>query len=137
MEPQTAPPESGAPLELASQVGVERLFAPQSVAVVGASEQGLGHMVFPNLLRDFPGTLYPVNPRRPEVLGVKAYPTVDDLPEAVDMAVILVPALYVPHIVERWAARGVGGALVLAAGLAAAGPGGKAGPGRGGHLAPP
>ncbi len=126
MEQQTAAPEAGAPSELASQVGVERLFAPESVAVVGASEQGLGHMVFANLLRDFPGHLYPVHPRRPEVLGVKAYPTVDDLPEAVDMAVILVPALQVPDIVERCAARGIGGALVLAAGFAEAGPEGKA-----------
>ena len=50
MEQQTAAPEAGAPSDLASQVGVERLFAPESVAVVGASEQGLGHMVFANLL---------------------------------------------------------------------------------------
>ncbi len=126
MEQRTAAAETGGPSELASQVGVERLFAPQSVAVVGASEQGLGRMVFANLRRDFPGTLYPVNPRRPEVLGVKAYPTVDDLPEAVDMAVLLVPAAHVPDIAERCAARGIGGALVLAAGFAEAGPEGRA-----------
>ncbi len=126
MEQRTAAAETGGPSELASQVGVERLFAPQSVAVVGASEQGPGRMVFANLRRDFPGTLYPVNPRRPEVLGVKAYPTVDDLPEAVDMAVLLVPAAHVPDIAERCAARGIGGALVLAAGFAEAGPEGLA-----------
>ena len=64
------------PDELASQAGVERLFSPESVAVVGASETGLGALVFQNLHRDFPGRLYPVNPRRPEVFGVKAYPDI-------------------------------------------------------------
>jgi acetate---CoA ligase (ADP-forming) len=111
--------------ELSSQAGVERLFSPESVAVVGASEAGLGSMVFQNLHRDFPGRLYPVNPRRSEVHGVKAYPTVDDLPEAVDMAVILTPAVTVPEIIERSAARGLGGAVVLAAGFAEAGAEGK------------
>src|SRR5579872_2676979 len=84
--------------EYASQAGVQRLFSPESVAVVGASEAGLGSMVFENLHRDFPGRLYPVHPKRPEVHGVKAYPTVDDLPEPVDMAVILTPAVTVPDI---------------------------------------
>src|SRR5271156_6431959 len=99
--------------ELSSQAGVQRLFSPESVAVVGASEAGLGSMVFQNLHRDFPGRLYPVNPRRDEVHGVKAYPTVDELPEAVDMAVILTPAVTVPDIITHAAARGIGGAVVL------------------------
>ena len=112
--------------ELSSQAGVQRLFSPESVAVVGASEAGLGSMVFQNLHRDFPGRLYPVNPRRKEVHGIKAYPTVDDLPEAVDMAVILTPAVTVPDIIEHAAHRGIGGAVVLAAGFAEAGQEGKA-----------
>jgi len=112
--------------DMASQAGVERLFSPESVAVVGASEAGLGSMVFLNLQRDFPGRLYPVNPRRPDVHGVPAYPTVDDLPEAVDMAVILTPAATVPGIIDRCAGRGIGGAVVLAAGFAEEGPDGRA-----------
>jgi acyl-CoA synthetase (NDP forming) len=111
--------------EYASQAGVQRLFSPESVAVVGASEAGLGSMVFENLHRDFPGRLYPVHPKRPEVHGVKAYPTVDDLPEPVDMAVILTPAVTVPDIIEHAANRGIGGAVVLAAGFAEAGQEGK------------
>jgi acyl-CoA synthetase (NDP forming) len=111
--------------EYASQAGVQRLFSPESVAVVGASEAGLGSMVFANLHRDFPGRLYPVNPRRDEVHGVKAYPTVDDLPEPVDMVVVLTPAVTVPDIIEHAAHRGVGGAVVLAAGFAEAGQAGK------------
>ena len=111
--------------EHASQAGVERLFSPQSVAVVGASEASLGSYVFQNLHRDFPGRLYPVNPKRAEVHGVKAYPTVDDLPEAVDMAVILTPAVTVPDIIEASAKRGIGGAVVLAAGFAEAGEQGR------------
>jgi acyl-CoA synthetase (NDP forming) len=120
-----ASPDSQAD-ELSSQAGVERLFSPKSVAVVGASETGLGSMVFQNLRRDFPGRLYPVNPKRPEVHGVQAYPTVDDLPEAVDMAVILTPGATVPDIIDHAAARGIGGAVVLAAGFAEAGAEGKA-----------
>jgi len=112
--------------ELSSQAGVERLFSPESVAVVGASETGLGAMVYQNLRRDFPGRLYPVNGRRAEVFGERAYPTVDDLPEAVDMAVILTPAATVPGIIEHSAARGMGGAVVLAAGFAEAGEAGRA-----------
>jgi acyl-CoA synthetase (NDP forming) len=114
------------PNDLASQAGLERMFSPQSVAVVGASEASLGSAVFQNLHRDFPGRLYPVNNRRAEVHGVTAYPTVDDLPEAVDMAVILTPAATVPDIVERCAALGVGGAVVPSAGFAEAGPDGRA-----------
>ena len=110
---------------MSSQPGVQRLFSPRSVAVVGASETGLGSMVFQNLHRDFPGRLYPVNPRRPEVHGIQAYPTVDDLPEPVDMAVILTPAATVPDIIDHAAARGIGGAVVLAAGFAEAGAEGK------------
>ena len=112
--------------ELSSQAGVQRLFSPESVAVVGASEAGLGSMVFQNLHRDFPGRLYPVNPRRKEVHGITAYATVDELPEAVDMAVILTPAVTVPDIIEHAAHRGIGGAVVLAAGFAEAGKEGKA-----------
>jgi len=112
--------------EHASQAGVERLFSPQSVAVVGASEASLGSYVFQNLHRDFPGRLYPVNPKRAEVHGVKAYRGVDDLPEAVDMVVILTPAVTVPGIIEASAKRGIGGAVVLAAGFAEAGAEGKA-----------
>jgi len=113
------------PDELSSQAGVERLFSPESVAVVGASEASLGAMVFQNLRKDFPGRLYPVNPRRAEIFGERSYPTVDDLPEPVDMAVILTPAATVPGIIDAAAARGIGGAVVLAAGFAEAGQEGR------------
>jgi len=123
--PQRPASPDGPADETSSQAGVERLFSPESVAVVGASETGLGSMVFQNLHRDFPGRLYPVNPRRTEVHGVRAYPAVGDLPEAVDMAVILTPAATVPDIIDRSAALGIGGAVVLAAGFAEAGQEGR------------
>ena len=112
--------------EMSSQPGLERLFSPRSIAVVGASETGVSSEVFGNLRRDFPGRLYPVNPRRAQVHGVTAFPAVEDLPEAADMAVILSPAATVPGITERCALRGIGGAVVLAAGFAEAGPDGRA-----------
>jgi acetate---CoA ligase (ADP-forming) len=111
--------------ELASQPGLERVLSPQSVAVIGASEASLGSVIFRNLQRDFPGRLYPVNNRRAVIHGVPAYPSVDDLPEAVDIAVVLTPAATVPGIIERCAELGIGGALVPSAGFAETGPEGR------------
>ena len=68
---------------------------PRSIAVIGASRDTgtIGHELFRNLLAyDFQGPVYPVNPTSRSVAGVRAYPTVLDVPDAVDLAVIVVPA---------------------------------------------
>src|SRR5690606_37403468 len=75
--------------------GLAALLAPRAVAVIGASrERGtISGEVFHNLLAyDFHGRVIPVNPRAPEVQWVRAYPNVESVPEAVDLAVIVVPA---------------------------------------------
>jgi acyl-CoA synthetase (NDP forming) len=109
-----------------SSRALDRLLCPRSIAVVGASESGLGGVIFANLQKDFEGTLYAVNPRRSVVNGVATYATVDDLPEATDLAIIVVASPLVADVAESAAAKGVGGALVVSAGFAEAGPEGKA-----------
>ena len=92
---------------------LDPLFAPKSIAVIGASnrEGSVGHAAFTNiLLSEYTGTVYPVNPKEHSISGVRAYPSVLDLPETVDLAVVIVPASIVPSVVEavrrlRWASQ--------------------------------
>ena len=99
------------------------VFAPRSIAVVGATDnpRALGYMVYANLLRDFPGRLYPVNSRKPTVLGATAYPSVGDLPEPVDLLVVLVPAAQVADVIAEAIKAGHRSAYILAAGFSEAG----------------
>ena len=99
---------------------LDAIFSPRSVAVVGATEKAgsVGRTVLWNLISNpFGGTVYPVNPKRPNVLGIKAYPTIKDVPEAVDLAVIVTPAPTVPDLIGQCADAGVKGAIVISAGF--------------------
>lgn len=96
------------------------LFSPRSVAVIGASDRpgSVGRGVLWNLIsHPFGGTVYPVNPKRASVLGIRAYATVAAVPEPVDLAVIATPAATVPGLIEACAAAGVKGVIVLSAGF--------------------
>ena len=96
------------------------LFAPRSVAVIGATEKAgsVGRTVFWNLISNpFGGTVFPVNPKRGSILGVKAYPSVAALPECPDLAVIVTPAPAAPGVVAECAAAGIQAAIVLSAGF--------------------
>jgi acetate---CoA ligase (ADP-forming) len=115
--------------DLADQLaGMDRLLSPRSIAMVGASnnEASIGGWVFANLARAFAGPLHPIHPHQTEVQGHTAYPSIRDLPEPVDLAVVVVPAPSVPGVVDDCAARGVGGAVVITAGFAETGPEGAA-----------
>lgn len=103
------------------------LLAPRSVAVIGAGRTGgPGHEVVRNLIEDgFTGTVYPINPAASEVLGLAARGMVTDVPEAVDLAVIAVPAPKVRAAVEQCAAAGVRAVIILSAGLGETGPEGR------------
>lgn len=95
-------------------------FSPQTVAVVGATEKvgSVGRTLLWNLITSpFGGTVYPVNPKRPNVLGVKAYPSVKELPEPPDLAVIVTPAGAVPAIIGECVDKGVKAAIVISAGF--------------------
>jgi acyl-CoA synthetase (NDP forming) len=104
---------------------LERLLAPRSIAMVGASNKpSIGGWVFSNLRR-FAGPVYPVNQREEEVQGVKAFASVTDLPEPVDLVVVVVPAAFVPGVIEECGAKGVGGAVVITSGFSEAGADGE------------
>ena len=76
------------------------MLAPRSVAVIGATESsGSVGRAFVENLRSFSGAVYPVNPKRATVLGVKAFPTIAEVPEEIDLALIVTPAKTVPQIV--------------------------------------
>ncbi|MFN3479120.1 MAG: acetate--CoA ligase family protein [Thermodesulfovibrionales bacterium] len=83
-------------------MSLDSLFNPRSVALIGAShsEEKLGGAILKNLLR-FKGKVYPVNPRYPELMGIKSYATVTDIPEAVDLSIIIRPAEEVPGIIRQ------------------------------------
>ena len=108
--------------------GLDRALSPRSIVMVGASNNpaSIGGQVFANLARAFGGPLHPVHPRDPEVQGRAALPSVSDLPEAVDLAVVVVPAPAVPGVIDECAAKGIGGALVITSGFAEAGAEGAA-----------
>jgi acetyltransferase len=99
---------------------LDRLFEPRSIAVIGASDTqpGVGHSVLRNLREcGFEGAIYPVNPHRQTIQGLRAYPAIGDLPQTPDLAVVCTPAATVPGLVEECGAAGVGGMVVLSAGF--------------------
>lgn len=108
---------------------LQALFEPSNVAVIGASARpgSVGQAVFRNLLLNgFTGTVYPVNPSRGSIMGVKAYPAVTDIDDPVDMAVLVIPAAAVPEALDQCARKGVHGAVVISAGFKETGAAGKA-----------
>ncbi len=101
------------------------LFNPRSVALFGASDRpdAVGGIVLRNLLEsDYKGRIYPVNPKRDEVQGRKAYASLADIHDPVDLAVVATPAATIPAIVEACGEHGVGMMLILSAGFRETGP---------------
>ncbi|MBE9501760.1 MAG: CoA-binding protein [Dehalococcoidia bacterium] len=102
----------------------EPLFAPRSVALLGASKdpRKWGCIVLANLINGgFPGKIYPVNPREKEILGLRVYRIVGDIPETPDLAVIVVPPSSVLPVVKDCVSKGVRAGLVITAGFAEVG----------------
>lgn len=102
------------------------LFRPKSVAVVGASANPgkIGHVALANLLcGDF--AVHPVNPKEPEILGLKCYPSLRDIPGPVDLALIVLPAKHSLEIVREAVEKGVGFVIVTSSGFAESGPEGE------------
>ncbi|MGI8859240.1 MAG: acetate--CoA ligase family protein, partial [Rubrobacteraceae bacterium] len=108
---------------------LDAIFRPETVAVIGATERpgSVGRTIMWNLVSSpFGGTVFPVNSRRPNVLGIKAYPSVAEVPQRVDLAVIVAPAPAVPDIVSECVDAGVEGAIIISAGFRETGPEGAA-----------
>ena len=100
--------------------GLDSIFSPKSIAVIGASQTpgSVGEAVFNNILQGgYTGTVYPVNVKAHSVHGVRAYSSIRDLPEQVDLAIVIVPAPVVPRIVEECGESGVRGLVVISAGF--------------------
>ncbi len=105
------------------------LLEPKSVAIVGASSDPsrIGGRPLRYMIEGgFAGRIYPVNPNRDTVQGLKAYRAVGELPEAVDCAIIAVPAKLVAGVLEECGARGIKSAILFSSGFAEVGGGGKA-----------
>jgi len=97
---------------------LEKFFNPKSIVIVGASAtpHKPGNDVIRNIqANDYQGKIYLVNPKGEEILGIKAYPSIKDIPEPVDLAVVILPANANPKAIRECAARGIK-AIVLAAG---------------------
>ena len=108
---------------------LERFFNPRAIAIIGASRdlitisgQPLKHLT----THGYRGRLYPINPRYPEILGVKCYPALADLPEAPDLALILVNAARVPEVLRQCGAKGVRYVIIFSSGFSEVGGGGVA-----------
>jgi acetyltransferase len=104
-------------------------FKPSNVAVIGATEHenSVGRTTLWNLISSpFGGAVFPVNPKRSNVLGIKAYPGIKDVPEPVDLAVVITPARTVPQVIRECGECGVKGAVVISAGFKELGPDGAA-----------
>ena len=110
-------------------VHLDKIFNPKSVAVVGASDEegSVGYALMKNFLDSgFEGEVYPVNIRKKEILGLKAYQTVEQLPKTVDLAVIASPSKTVPEVLEQCGRVGIKGIIIISAGFKEVGPEGKA-----------
>ncbi len=111
-----------------SPAGLEAIFRPQSVAIIGASTAPgkLGHDILANLKNGgFPGPIYPINPKADEILGLQVYKSITDVPTAPELAVVVIPARTVAATLEQCAAKGVKAAIVITGGFAEAGPDGE------------
>ncbi|MFQ5909317.1 MAG: acetate--CoA ligase family protein [Thermoplasmata archaeon] len=99
---------------------LDSVFNPKSIAVVGASRNPgkVGAQILHKLITyGFQGTIYPVNRKARDVHSIRAYPSVLDIPDDLDMAIIVVPSEYVIHVMEECAEKGVRGVVVITAGF--------------------
>src|SRR6202167_5892635 len=123
---QTAPQKSA---KAGAKSGLDKMFVPDSVAVIGETARPgtVGRTVLSNLIESrFRSKVYAVNPNHSEVLGLKAYKSISHVPEQVDLALVVTPALTVAHVIGECADAGVKAAVVISAGFRERGPEGAA-----------
>jgi acetyltransferase len=104
---------------------LQSFFSPATVAVIGATDRegSVGRTILENLLRGrFEGHVYPVNPSRTEVLGVRSFPHIGVIPETIDLAVVVTPAATVPGVIRECVEAGARSAIVITAGFKERGP---------------
>lgn len=120
-------------LSLFQKNSLDRFFHPRSVAVIGASSnpEKIGNVVLRNVLygqvkkfnsrSGFKGKVFPVNPHQKEILGLKTYSSVKNIPDSIDVAVIVVPARNVLEVIKECGEKGIGAAIIITAGFAESG----------------
>lgn len=99
---------------------MDGFFLPHSVAVIGASRKPgkIGHTIVKNLKEyGFKGEIYPINPKADEIEGLKAYPSVLDVPGTIDLAIVAVPAHIVPTVMEEIGKKGIKHAVIISSGF--------------------
>jgi 4-hydroxybutyryl-CoA synthetase (ADP-forming) len=93
-------------------------LAPRSIAVIGASEKpGVGKAIFSNIMNGYKGKIYPITPSNPTVFGLKAYKSVLDIKEEIDLAVVATPNKSVPAVMEEVGKKKIRGAIIVSAGF--------------------
>ncbi|NNN21143.1 MAG: GNAT family N-acetyltransferase, partial [Acidimicrobiales bacterium] len=116
--------------QVAEAASMAHLMEPATVAIIGAGRNpsGVGHTILRNILDgDFAGTIFPIHKSAASICGIHAYKCFDDLPEDVDLVIIVTPAIEVPKVLEDAARRGAHVALVISAGFAETGGEGEIG----------
>ncbi|MDX2078543.1 MAG: bifunctional acetate--CoA ligase family protein/GNAT family N-acetyltransferase [bacterium] len=99
---------------------LDPILRPNNIAIIGATEKegSVGRTIIKNLLANpFGGTIFPVNPNRPNVMGIRTYPNIKSIPDPIDLAVIVTPAKTVPAIIKECVEIGVPGAIIISAGF--------------------
>jgi acetyltransferase len=99
---------------------LDKIFDAKTIAVIGATNKkgSVGYSIMKNLMIEgHESTIYPINPKRRSVMGVKAYPSISKTPDKIDLAVIATPAKTVPQIVEECGKAGVKGLVIISAGF--------------------
>ncbi len=118
------PPRVASPAREDILASMNRIMHPRAIAVIGASAEAgkIGNSVLRNLLDGgYQGTIYPINPKACEVLGLPAYAGIGEVPGPVDVAVFAIPAPRVPAALEAAAAAGIAGAIMIPSGFAETG----------------
>ena len=104
---------------------LQHFFNPSSVAVVGASQNPakIGYEILNNIVQyDYGGSVYPINPKAQEILGLKAYPDLTSVPSKIDLAVIALPAPAVMDVLKQCGKKGIDSIIVISAGFKETGP---------------
>src|ERR671914_2795990 len=120
--PSTTSTSSPSSLSSTSSVGPtlskSNFLAPRSIAVIGASERpGVGKAIFSNIINGYNGKIYPITPSNPSVFGLKAYKSVLDVPEEIDLAVVATPNKIVPAVMEEVGKKKIKGVIIVSAGF--------------------
>ena len=83
-------------------MSLKTLLKPKNIAIIGASEnpKKVGNILFRNLINDYKGKIYPINPKHKSLLGLKCYPTVDSIKKKIDVAIVVIPAQIIPKVLN-------------------------------------